>query len=53
MFDTFGSALETEIAYRRERLYDAAAAGSWKRPRGRWVRRPATASRPQRDGRQG
>lgn len=32
MFEIVGSALETEIAYRRERLSGAAGAGAWKRP---------------------
>lgn len=39
MLETYGSALETEIAYRRERLQAAAGTGAWTRSGGRWGRR--------------
>jgi len=53
MFEIFGSVLETEIAYRRERLYDAAGVDGWKRPGGRWSRRSRAAIRPHGDGGRG
>lgn len=43
MFEFSGVGLDTEIAYRRERLSDAAAGGAWKRSGGRWSRRSRTA----------
>lgn len=44
MFETFGSALEAEIAYRRERLYAAGPAGGRRWAGGRRSRRTRTAS---------